>query len=237
MFFPYPLISGKLIKRYKRFLADIQLDNGEIITAHCANSGSMMGLKDEGLKVWVSPANNPKRKLQYTWELVETCGNLVGVNTLFANKIVTNAIKEGKIPYLNGYDILKNEVKYGKNSRIDIYLEDTQKRKCFVEVKSVTLSRYIHKAEFPDAVTFRGTKHLQELSQQIKNGHRAVMIYLIQYQNINVFSIASDIDPEYFKAFKEALKQNVEAYAYICNLSSMGIFLDKEVPINKKVEI
>lgn len=231
MLFPAPLISGKLIKRYKRFLADIELDTGEIITAHCANSGSMMGLKDEGLKVWVSPANNPKRKLQYTWELVEVDGNLVGVNTALPNKIVSQAIIEGKIPYLNGYETLKNEVKYGQNSRIDIYLDDLQKGICFVEVKSVTLSRKPHKAEFPDAITERGRKHLEELSAQVKEGHRAVMIYLIQYENINEFSIASDIDPAYFDAFKKALSQNVEAYAYICQLSPKEIFLDKEVTI------
>ncbi len=231
MQFSSPLISGTLIKRYKRFLADIRLDTGEIITAHCANSGSMMGLKDEGLKVWVSPANNPKRKLQYTWELVEVCGHLVGVNTALPNKIVSEAITENKIPYLCGYETLKNEVKYGKNSRIDIYLEDTQKGKSFVEVKSVTLSRKPHLGEFPDAVTQRGTKHLHELAAQVKNGHRAVMIYLIQYQNIQEFSIASDIDSEYFHAFKVAINAGVEAYAYRCNISPQKITIDKEIPI------
>lgn len=231
MLFPAPLISGILIKRYKRFLADIELDNGEIITAHCANSGSMMGLKDEGLKVWVSPANNPKRKLQYTWELVEVNDNLVGVNTSLPNKIVSEAITQGKIPYLTGYEKLKHEVKYGQNSRIDIYLEDSKKGKCFVEVKSVTLSRNRGKAEFPDAVTERGQKHLFELAAQAQNGHRAVMIYLVQYENIDSFSIASDIDSAYFDAFKNALIHNVEAYAYGCKLSPQEIAIDREITI------
>ncbi len=231
MQFSSPLISGTLLKRYKRFLADIKLDNGEIITAHCANSGSMMGLKEEGFKVWVSPANNPKRKLQYTWELVEVKGNLVGVNTALPNHIVTEGIKEGKIIPLKGYEFLKNEVKYGQNSRIDIYLSDSQKGECFVEVKSVTLSRKPQQGEFPDAVTQRGTKHLHELIEQVKKGHRAVMIYMIQYQNIQEFSIAADIDSEYFKAFKLALKAGVEAYAYKCHISPKEITIDTEVPI------
>lgn len=237
MKFSSPLLSGKLIKRYKRFLADIELDNGELITAHCANSGSMMGLTNEGSQVWVSLANNPKRKLKYTWELIKVHHNLVGVNTALPNKIVTEAIKDGKIPYLKSYNTIKNEVKYGQNSRIDIYLNDPQKGECFVEVKSVTLNRRPHIGEFPDAVTTRGTKHLQELSAQVKKGHRAVMIYLIQYQNIHEFAIASDIDPIYYKTFHEALAQNVEAYAYSCHLSPSEIFLDKEIPINKNVEI
>ncbi|MFV0432125.1 MAG: DNA/RNA nuclease SfsA [Alphaproteobacteria bacterium] len=231
MQFEAPLISGYLIKRYKRFLADIQLDNGEIITAHCANSGSMMGLKDEGIKVYVSPANNPKRKLQYTWELVEVNGNLVGVNTSLPNQIVSEAISNGKIEPLCGYESLKREVKYGQNSRIDILLSSSQKPDCFVEVKSVTLCRKPHLGEFPDAITTRGTKHLAELTNQLNIGTRSVMIYLIQYENIKEFSIASDIDKAYNAAFKQALNAGVEAYAYGCKLSPYGIELQKPIPI------
>lgn len=231
MQFDTPLIKGKFIKRYKRFLADIELENGDIITAHCANSGSMMGLKEEGAAVYVSPATNPNRKLKYTWELVKISKNWVGVNTSLPNKIVAEAIEAGKIKPLSGYSQLKQEVKYSSNSRIDILLSDDNKADCYVEVKSVTLSRQPYLAEFPDAVTTRGTKHLHDLSLEVQNGNRAVMIYLVQYENITEFTIAKDIDSTYAQAFYKSVSEGVEAYAYLCKLSPTEITLDKPIII------
>ena len=172
MKFEHELFHGTLIKRYKRFLADIKLDDGSVVTAHCANSGSMLTLKDEGNEVWLSPATNPKAKLDYKWEIVKVNDILVGINTSLPNKLVETAIIDGTISELSDYENLRREMKYGKNSRIDIFLSDTDANKpdCYVEVKSVTLSRENGVAEFPDAVTSRGTKHLQELSEWIMWG-------------------------------------------------------------------
>lgn len=231
MQFPAPLIKGRLIKRYKRFLSDIELASGEIVTAHVANSGSMMGLKDPGREVWLSPANNPKRKLQYTWELVDVGSSLVGINTSLPNAIVAEAIAASAIPELAGYEHLKREVKYGENSRIDIFLSDDQKPDCYVEIKNVTLKRDKDWAEFPDAVTSRGTKHLRELSNMVQEGHRAVMLYLIQRQDCNGFSIAKDIDPEYANAFQQAIAAGVEILGYDCHISTKNIVIGARKPI------
>jgi sugar fermentation stimulation protein A len=179
MKFINPLLKGSLIQRYKRFLADIILENGEKITAHCANTGSMLGVNVPGSEVWVSPTLNPNRKLKYTWEMIRVGNSLVGVNTTHPNQIVQDAIQRKKITELLGYHSLRREVKYGNNSRIDILLEASKRPDCFVEVKSVTLRRGVW-AGFPDAVTTRGTKHLSELTNQVKAGNRAVMFYLVQ---------------------------------------------------------
>ncbi len=231
MKFPSPLIKGTLIKRYKRFLSDIELDNGDIITAHCANSGSMMGLKEPGYKVWVSPANNPNRKLKYTWELVNTGTAMVGINTSHPNKIVTEAISEGLVPELAGYTNIRNEVKYGKNSRIDVLLQAEDQPDCYVEVKNVTLLREKGVAEFPDAVTARGTKHLLELIDMVEAGHRAVMFYLVQRDDSSQFKIAADIDLAYADALKKARKHGVEVLCYDCKLSADAIEINKPVPL------
>jgi len=231
MEFPTPLIKGRLIKRYKRFLSDIELEDGEIVTAHCANSGSMMGLKEPGYEVWLSPSNNPKRKLKYTWELVDTGTSLVGINTALPNKIVSEAISSGIIKGLDGYETLKNEVKYGENSRIDILLTDEHKPDCYVEVKSVTLSREAGEAEFPDAVTSRGTKHLNELARMVESGKRAAMFYLVQRMDCQGFSIAKDIDPAYFEAFMQAKENGVEVFCYQCEINASGIRIDKPIHI------
>ncbi|MCG8492282.1 MAG: DNA/RNA nuclease SfsA [Sneathiellales bacterium] len=231
MKFPLPLIKGRLIKRYKRFLSDIELENGEIVTAHCANSGSMMGLKEPGYEVWLSPANNPKRKLQYTWELVDTGTSLVGINTGLPNKIVSEAIEKNLVEGLEGYETLKNEVKYGENSRIDILLTDAEKSDCYVEVKSVTLSREAGIAEFPDAVTSRGTKHLNELARMVESGKRAAMFYLVQRMDCQKFSIAKDIDPAYFDAFIKAREKGVEIFCYQCSIDAEGITVEKPIHI------
>lgn len=234
MKFEHKLIKGILIKRYKRFLADIQLDNGDIVTAHCANSGSMMGLCLPGSIVWLSPVNNPKAKLNYKWELVEANDTLVGINTSRPNGLVEKAIKDGIISELSGYGLLRREMKYGQNSRIDMFLSESHNNTsdCYVEVKSVTLSRQKSLAEFPDSVTARGTKHLQELSQMVTDGYRAVMIYLIQRNDCTIFSIADDIDPIYAATLKNALNFGVEAYCYSCNLNKKEIIVEKNIPIN-----
>jgi len=231
MLFPAPLIQGTLIKRYKRFLADVELENGDVIVAHCANSGSMMGLKEEGFKVWLSISDNPKRKLKYSWELVDTGTTLAGINTAHPNRIVADTITDGKIPELTGYDNLKREVKYGKNSRIDIFLTSEGKPDCYVEIKNVTLSRETGAAEFPDSVTARGTKHLHELSDMVTEGHRAVMFYLVQRDDCDTFEIASDIDPIYAAALKQAREIGVEILCYDCKIDPYGIEIRRPVQI------
>ncbi len=232
--YPAPLISATLLKRYKRFLADVQLQNGEIVTAHCANSGSMMGLVDSGNPCFVRFVDDPKRKLKYTLEQIEVNGRSVGVNTQIPNNLAEIAIKNDVISPLQGYKNLRREVKYGSNSRIDILLSGHSKQPdCYVEVKSVTLCRSGDLAEFPDAVSKRGTKHLGELMEMKKQGFRAVMLYLVQYQDLRTFSIASDIDPAYGAAFKEALSCGVEAYAYGCDISRHFIKIHKQIPINE----
>ncbi|HER25700.1 MAG TPA: DNA/RNA nuclease SfsA, partial [Rhodospirillales bacterium] len=208
MKFPDPLIPGKLIKRYKRFLTDVELANGDVVVAHCANSGSMLSVKEPGADVWLSPARNPDRKLRYTWELIRIGKTLVGINTALANGIVEQAILDGTIAELSGYETLRREVKYGKNSRIDILLQDPARPTCYVEVKNVTLKREPGgegPVEFPDSVTTRGAKHLVELSDMVRDGHRATMVYLVQRTDADHFSVAADIDPDYASALDKAM--------------------------------
>lgn len=231
MKFAAPLIKGRLIRRYKRFLADIELEDGNVITAHVANPGSMMGLKDEGMTVWLSESDNPKRKLPYSWELVEADGALVGINTAHPNGIVAAAIERGDVPSLSGYDHLTREVKYGENSRIDILLSGGDKPDCYVEIKNVTLKRDSRHAEFPDSVTARGAKHLKELSAMVAVGHRAVMFYLVQRADCGAFRLATDIDPAYAAAFAEARAAGVEILCYDCHITPAGICLGSPVPV------
>ena len=235
MKFPTPLIKGRLIKRYKRFLADIVLDTGEEITAHCANPGAMLGLKDPDSIVWVSEATNPNRKLKYDFQLIEADGTLVGINTSHPNKLVEEAILDGTITELSGYENLKREVKYGENSRIDILLTDDAKPDCYVEVKNVHLSREKGLIEFPDSVTTRGAKHLGELANMVDQGHRAVMVYLIQREDGESMSFAADLDPNYAQAFEEATKRGVEAIAYECHITTEEITVTKSLPITPKL--
>lgn len=233
MKYEHELFHGILLKRYKRFLADIKLDSGEIVTAHCANSGSMLGLQDEGNQVWLSPATNPKAKLNYKWEIVKAQDAMVGINTSLPNKLVEDAILDGTITELQGYDNLRREMKYGQNSRIDLFLSGSTEGKpdCYVEVKSVTLSRKKGIGEFPDAVTSRGTKHLHELAQMVEQGQRSVMLYLAQRSDVDTFKIASDIDPTYADALKVAKDKGVEAYCYKCEISPEGIYVDQLIPV------
>jgi sugar fermentation stimulation protein A len=223
MKFPSPLVRGRLIKRYKRFLADVSLDTGELVTATCPNTGSMMGLATPGAVVWLSVSASPTRKYPHTWELVEAdLGKgpaLVGINTSHPNRLVSEAIAAGQIPELAGYATLRREVKYGLASRIDIQLEDPSKGLAYVEIKNVHLSRRAGLAEFPDSVTERGVKHLVELSAMVAAGHRAVMLYLIQRADADEFALAADVDPRYAKAFADARAAGVEAIAYTCHLT------------------
>jgi sugar fermentation stimulation protein A len=235
MDFPTPLLRGTLIQRYKRFLADIKLDDGTTITATCPNTGSMIGLKEAGMTVWVSTSESKTRKYKHTWELVEADlgrgAHLVGINTQHPNKLVEEAIRAGKIDLAKGFAELKREQRYGKNSRIDILLSDQKKGLAYVEVKNVHLSRKAGLAEFPDSVTERGVKHLQEMTDMIREGHRAIMVFLIQRADVTKLAMARDIDETYADALAKAVKAGVEPIALTCTLSTSGIVVDKVVPI------
>ena len=230
MDFPDPLVPGRLIARYKRFLADVALADGREITAHVANPGAMTGLAEPGAEVWLSPARNPKRKLRWSWELVRIGGGLVGVNTAWPNAIVAEAIEAGRVPEFEGYDRLRREVRYGRNSRIDLLLDGEGRGKCYLEVKNVHLRRGAS-AAFPDAVTKRGAKHMAELAAMAAAGHRAAVFYLVQRADCRDFRIAGDIDPDYDAAFSAARRAGVEAACYACRLSKTAIVLDAPLPI------
>jgi sugar fermentation stimulation protein A len=230
MDYPSPLLPGTLIKRYKRFLADVRLLDGQVVTAHCANSGSMLGCNLPDSQVLLSFRDAPKRKLKYTWELVKVGATWVGINTALPNHIVAEAIQGGAIPELTGYATLKPERKYGRNSRIDLLLSDPEKGLCYVEVKNVTLAEG-SQALFPDAVTERGAKHLRELSDMVREGHRAVMVYLVQREDCDCFWPAEAIDPTYAAAFAAAQAAGVEALCYRCTVTPEGVAVAKRLPI------
>ena len=221
------LIHGKLIKRYKRFLADIILDDGGEITAHVPNSGAMTSCIEQNCDVWVTFHDDPKRKLKYTLELTKIAENLICTNTNVANKIAVEAINNGVIKELQGYASLKTEQKYGQNSRIDILLENEDK-KCFVEIKSVSLRLSDDFLAFPDAVTSRGTKHLKELEEMVKQGHRAVMLYVIQRTDDLPFKLACQIDKKYCEAFDEVTKNGVEVLVYQSSINYEEIFISNK---------
>ncbi|NNE58158.1 MAG: DNA/RNA nuclease SfsA [Hellea sp.] len=232
MIFPAPIQEGVLIQRYKRFLADIDL-NGEMITAHCANPGSMMGVQDKGAAVWVSKAQNKSRKLKWDWQVIEVDGARVCINTATANPIVEEAILAGKIPELSGYESFRREVKYGQNSRIDFRLEDPARPLCYLEIKNVTLSRTPGLAEFPDSPTARGTKHLIELSDMVREGHRAVMLYLVNRTDCSSFKLAEDIDPNYAARYAKAIGIGVESLVFRTDIIEDGITLNSALPTRK----
>jgi sugar fermentation stimulation protein A len=235
MKFPIPLRRGRLIQRYKRFLADIDLESGERITASCPNTGAMLGLSAPGTMVWVSEHDSSTRKYRHCWELSESdLGGdieLVGINTAHPNKLVTEAIGAGRIAELAGYPSLRNEVKYGEASRIDILLGGDARGLCYVEVKNVHLMRAKGRAEFPDSVTTRGAKHLRELAAMVAAGHRAAMMFLIQRGDAETFSLARDIDPNYGFAFDMARAAGVEMLAYRCAISPDGISVASPVEV------
>ena len=223
MEFTKSLIKGKLIKRYKRFFTDIKLGK-EIVTAHCPNTGSMKGLLNEGNEVYLLPNNDPKRKLKYGLEIIKSRKNLVGVNTHMANRIVEHGLKNNLVNELKNNEIIKPEVFFNKETRFDFLLEK-KGQKMFVEVKNVTLFRNKETAEFPDAPTARGTKHLLTLIDAIKKSYKTYLIFLVQIQNMKYFKIAKDIDEEYYKTYLIAKKAGVNFLAYRCDISSKRICL------------
>ena len=232
MEFACPLIPGKLIRRYKRFLADVELEDGHEVTAHCANPGAMLGLNSPGLRVWLEPNDNPKRKLKFAWKLVELpSGAMAGIDTGVPNKVVGEALRAGTVAGLEGYDTVKPEQHYGENSRIDFLLTggcpDT-----YVEVKNVHLMREDGLAEFPDSVTKRGAKHLDELAAMVREGHRAIMLYCVPRDDCDRFDLARDLDPGYAQAFERAVAQGVEVLVFRCKLDTTRISLERAIPLS-----
>ena len=231
MIFKEKLLQGTLIKRYKRFFVDIKY-KGKTIIAHCPNSGSMMSLIDKGNIVWFSKSINPKRKLKFTLEIISVNNNLVGVNTLLTNKIVHEALNKKKIKDLIQFNNIKTEVKFSDNTRFDFLISNARK-KCFLEVKNVTLLRKDKTAEFPDSITSRGTKHLKELINAKKKGYGSYILYLIQREDCNYFKIAKDIDQEYKIIFEEAIKNGVKVLCYDCKINNEEIKLNKIISYEK----
>jgi len=235
MLFPGPLVRGTLLKRYQRFLADVRLDDGSEITASCPNTGTMMGLSDPGAIIWLSRSVSPTRKYAHCWELVEHDvghgASMVGINTGLPNKIVEEALSAGVVPELAGYPSLRREVRYGVNSRIDLLLERLPGDRCYLEIKNVHLSRTPGLAEFPDCVSARAAKHLVELSDMVREGHRAVMVYLIQRGDVGRFQLAADLDPTYAAGFASARAAGVEMLAYVCEVTTGGVTLARRIPI------
>jgi len=229
MEFTKSLIKGKLIKRYKRFFTDIKL-NKEVVTAHCPNTGSMMGLLEEGNEVYLLKNDDPKRKLKYGLEIIKSRGNLVGVNTHMANKIAHHGLKNNLIKELKNNDDIKAEVFFNKETRFDFFIEKN-KQKIFMEVKNVTLFRDKNTAEFPDAITSRGSKHLLTLIDAIRKGYKCYLLFLVQIENMEYFRIAKDIDSEYYKNYLIAKKAGVNFLAYRCKISSKEILIDKKLKI------
>ncbi|MDB9718957.1 DNA/RNA nuclease SfsA [Candidatus Pelagibacter sp.] len=229
MNFNNKLIKGKLIKRYKRFFVDVKIDK-EIVTAHCPNTGSMKGLLDEGNIVFISKNDNPKRKLKYTLEIIKVGENLVGINTHFANKIAYHGLSNNLIKEISNTDTIKPEVFFNKETRFD-FLIKKNKQKIFVEVKNVTLFREKKIAEFPDAITSRGSKHLKTLIAAIKKGYESYLLFLVQIEGVESFKIAKDIDKEYYENYLLAKKAGVIFLAYSCKINSKEIIIDKKIKI------
>jgi sugar fermentation stimulation protein A len=230
MLLPQPLTPGRLLKRYKRFLSDIELESGRVVTAHCANPGAMTGLDAPGLPVWLSHSDDPGRKLEWSLELVELPTGLVGINTSHPNRIVAEALKSGTIPPFADYPVIRPEVRYAERSRVDFLLSGPGLSDLYLEVKNVHLCRQAGLAEFPDCPTARGTRHLFDLAAMTEAGHRAAMLYLVQRTDCDRFTLASDIDPAYAKAFASACETGVEAYCYACTVTREEIRLSQALP-------
>ena len=231
MKFNETLISGEFIKRYKRFFVDVKIGNEEVV-AHCPNTGSMMGLIKKGNIVWLSKSNNPKRKLKYTLQIIEDQKTKVGINTHLTNKIVLDALSKRKIKDFKNLDKIQQEVKFGKNTRFDFLITEKDK-KTFIEVKNVTLSRQSDIAEFPDAVTSRGLKHIQELLKARRKGFEIYLFFVIQRNDCSKFELAKDIDPEYCELLLKAVKKNLKILCYDCKFSTKGIKLNREIQFKK----
>jgi len=230
MQFPSPLERGRLVSRYKRFFADVVLDDGREITAHCPNPGAMLGLNTPGLPAWISRSDSPTRKLAHTLELVEADGGLVGINTMHPNRIVAEALEAGLVPELAGYETVRREVKYGAASRVDFLLTDPARPPCWLEVKNVHLMRGGGLAEFPDCVAARSLRHLAELSREVADGARAVMLYVVQRTDCDRFDAASDLDPAYAQGLLVATQAGVEVLCYDCDISFDRIGLRRRLP-------
>jgi sugar fermentation stimulation protein A len=225
-----PLIPGYLIRRYKRFLADVRLDTGETVIAHCPNSGSMKGCAVPGCPVWLSVSDNPRRKLKYTWELIKTPESMIGINTLVPNRLVKTAIETGQIPELAGYGTVRSEVTVRKGTRLDLVLEKTNRRNCYVEIKNCTLVEQ-GTALFPDAVTERGQKHLDELRHLVSAGYRGVIFYLIQRMDAHRFGPAVEIDPAYARKLSQARENGVEIIIRDVAIDLEQIRIHRPVPL------
>ena len=226
-----PLIEGRLIKRYKRFLADIELDTGEKVTAHCPNSGSMKGCAIPGSQVWLSVSDNPKRKYKHTWELIKVPETMIGINTLVPNKLVKQSIENGLIQELSGYDRVKAEVKTSSHTRLDLLLENEAEEKCYVEIKNCTLVEE-GTAMFPDAVTVRGQKHLDELEHLVSLGHRGIIFFLIQRMDAKAFKPAAMIDKVYAEKLKKVVENGVEIIVRDTVINTQVIRIRNIVPVH-----
>lgn len=234
MDFPQPLVRGRLVQRYKRFLADVVLDDGTALTAHCPNPGAMLGLNTPGLTCWLSKSADPKRKLAYTLELMEADGGIVGINTLHPNRLVAEALAAGAIPEVAGYASHRAEVRYGENSRVDFLLEAPEdplgRPRCWLEVKNVHLMREPGLAEFPDCVAARSTKHLRELAHVVTQGDRAVVLFVVQRTDCDRFSPAADCDPKFAAALAEVADAGVEVLVYGCDIDQSRVKLTRRIP-------
>ncbi len=230
MNFPQPLVPGVLVSRYKRFFADVVLDDGREVTAHCPNPGAMLGLNTPGFPVWLSPAEGPKRKLAWTLELVEADGGLVGINTLHPNRLVAEALSQDVIAELTGYDQHRREVKMGAASRVDFVLEGADRQKCWLEVKNCHLRREGTLAEFPDCVAARSARHLRELTQRVREGDRAVQLFVIQRMDCDRFDACADLDPTYAAELAAAARAGVEVLCYGCDISTQAVRLSRRIP-------
>ncbi len=226
-----PLVRGILVRRYKRFLADVRLGNNHLVTAHCPNTGSMLSCSEPGWPVYISRHNNPKRRLKYTWDIIEAPNSMIGVNTGVPNKLVKTAVMDGRIPDLTGYDRVLSEVKTGPHTRLDLMLESERTPNCYIEIKNCTLVEN-KRAMFPDAVTERGRKHLEELIHLVQTGSRGVIFFLIQRMDAGVFSPADHIDPEYGRVLRKAVDSGVEALAYDVTITLERIDINRSIKVD-----
>ncbi len=233
MHFDRPLIRATLVRRYKRFLADVTLEDGRAVTAHCANPGAMLGVATPGATVWLEPNDDPKRKLKYSWKLIELPGgHMAGIDTSVPNRVVGEALRTGAVATVAAYSTIRAEVKYAERSRVDFHLSKTGLPDCYLEVKNVHLRRQGDWAEFPDCVTVRGAKHLGDLSAMVSLGHRAVMLYLVQRTDCTALRLAADLDPGYARAAAAASAAGVEMLCYTTRISTQGVWMDRALPLD-----
>jgi len=230
MQFPTPLIGGTLIQRYKRFLADVVLDDGTELTVHCPNPGAMLGLNSPGYRVWLSRSDDPKRKLAHTLEIVEADGGLVGINTMHPNRLVAEALAADAIPELSGYATHRREVNYGTRSRVDFLLQHPDRAPCWLEIKNCHLMRAAGLAEFPDCVAARSTRHLLELETMVAAGDRASVLFVVQRTDCQAFTACHELDPTFAKALDRVADAGVEVLVYACSVTVDGVTLSHRIP-------